>query len=449
MNPYKSETFEDKSYWLGNDPYVENAPLSGETRADVAVLGGGFTGLTTAYFLKKEKPSLDVAVLEGQVVGFGASGRNAGFSMTLFGLTMSVTSALYGRKNAAAAHRYMEQAVELVESLVRENGIACDYERPGFLRVATTPAYERRIREEIELAKSLGLEGVDWLDAAAVRAQVDSPSYRGAWWEPRCGILNPARLVRGMKAVVERMGVRVYERTPATELRRTPEGVEVATPAGRVRAARAALATNAYSHLVPGLRRRQVPAFTHIVLTEPLHPAHFERIGWKGRQGIEDARNLVHYYRLTADNRLLMGGSDVSISFGDGMDHDRNPVTFAQLEADVRDTFPALKEVAFTHRWGGPVSVPVQMIPALGRLGDERVVYALGCMGHGVSLAHLNGRTLADLLLDRKTERTEVFFANRRVFPWPPEPFRLVLSAAIRGYMRMEDRWNERARREG
>ena len=432
-------SFADKSFWLSSAPYTPNPPLAGDLTVDVAVLGGGYTGLATAYFLKKAEPSLRVALLESEVIGFGASGRNGGFSMTLFGLTLSVTASLFGKEKARQAHHYMEQAVELVESLVREHKLECDYERPGFLRVATAPLYVKRIHEEVELAQRLGLEGIEWIDAEATRREVNSPLYLGAWREPRCGLVNPAKLAWELKRLILSMGVQVFEHTPGTAIERRAGGLLIHTPQGKVTAGKLALATNAYSHLIPMLRRKQVPAFTHIVLTEPLRPEHLAEMGWRTRQGIEDARNLVHYYRLTRDNRLLMGGRDVSLTVGGDMDRDDNPDTFAKLEADVRQLFPVVRDIRFTHRWGGPVSVPLQMIPALGFLGDERVAYSLGCMGHGVSLTHLNGWTLADLLLEKKSERTQAFFVNRRVIPWPPEPLRLVASLGILGYMHAED----------
>jgi glycine/D-amino acid oxidase-like deaminating enzyme len=431
-------SFADKSFWLASAPYTPNPPLAGEVKADVAVLGGGYTGLATAYFLKKAEPALRVVLLEAEIIGFGASGRNGGFSMTLFGLTLSVTAALFGKEKARQAHHYMEQAVELVESLVREHKLECEYERPGFLRVATTPLYAKRIHEEVELAQRLGLEGIEWIDGEAARREVNSPLYLGAWREPRCGLVNPAKLAWELKRLIVSMGVQVFEHTPGTSIERRAEGLTIHTPQGRVACSKLALATNAYSHLIPMLRRKQVPAFTHIVLTEPLRPEHFAEIGWGHRQGIEDARNLVHYYRLTRENRLLMGGRDVSLAVGGDMQRDENPITFAKLEDDVRQLFPALRDIRFTHRWGGPVSVPMQMIPALGYLGDPRVAYSPG-HGHGVSLTHLNGWTLADLLLEKKSERTQAFFVNRRVLPWPPEPLRLLASLGILGYMHAED----------
>lgn len=433
------QNYREKSFWLASTEYKENEPLKGSIKADVAIVGGGFTGLTTAYFLKKYEPGMNVVLLESEVIGFGASGRNGGFSMTLFGFTLSITAFRFGKEKALEAHRYMEKAVDLVQNLVREHNIDCDYEHPGFLRVATTPKFEKRIKHEIELAHSLGITGIEWLDKEKTLEQVNSPLYLGAWWEPRCGILNPAKQARGLKKIIEEKGVKIYERSPVVEIKRNGKFL-LKTPDGSVEAGKIVLATNAYSHLIPQLKRKQVPVFTHIVLTEPLKEEHFKEIGWKNRQGIEDARNLVHYYRLTKDNRLLMGGRDVSIAYGSNMDKDLNVKTFKQLEEDIVKTFPPLKGIKITHRWGGPVSVSLDMAPAIGFLGDNRAVYSIGCVGHGVSLTHMNGWTIADLLLEKKTERTDVFFVNRKVIPFPPEPFRLIVSKAIKGYLRLEDR---------
>jgi glycine/D-amino acid oxidase-like deaminating enzyme len=440
-----AEDYTTKSYWLGNSgEYQESPPLAGDLKCDVAVVGGGFAGIATAYFLKKAEPSLRVAVLEGEVVGFGASGRNAGFAMTTFGLMMSLTKAFFGPDKTRQSHQYMERAVDLVGELVAEHHLDCNYERPGFLRVATTPAYIKRIQEEVKLVQSLGLKGVEWIDERAVRERVNSPLYLGAWWEPRCALVNPAKLAREMKRVAVQFGAEVYERTPVTEIKREADAFKLKTANGTVTAGRLVLATNAYSLAIPQLRRKQVPAWTYIVLTEPLTQEQLAPIGWKGREGIEDYRNLVHYYRLTPDNRLLMGGSDVTVSFAGNMDKDLNERTFEQLERDIVAFYPSLKGVKITHRWGGPVSVPLDMTPALGYLGDHRAVYSLGCMGHGVSLTHLNGQVLADLLLERKTQWTECFPVNRSIVPWPPEPLRLVGSHLILGYLHAEDAWCER-----
>jgi len=388
-------------------------------------------------------PGLQVAVLEGEVVGFGASGRNGGFSMTLFGLEPAVTKMLFGHQRTVDAHHYMERAVDYADALIKEHHIQSDYEFPGFLRAATTPGYVKRIQHDLEILTSMGISGIEWIDEKTIRSEVDSPRFLGGWWEPRCGLLDPVKQARELKRVALELGAQVYEETPVSEIRREAE-FHLSTPGGTVHADKIVLATNAYSHLIPQLHFKQVPAFTHMVATQPLSAAQLATIGWRNRQGIEDARNLVHYFRLSADDRLLMGGSDVSLAYGRDMQRDLNEHTFTDLERDVVWLFPGLKGVRFTHRWGGPVSVPLDLAPAIGHLGDQRALYSLGCVGHGVSMTHLNGRTLTDLLLERKTDLTDIWFVNRRLIPWPPEPLRLIASKAIRGYLRLEDAIYER-----
>jgi glycine/D-amino acid oxidase-like deaminating enzyme len=445
--------YSDKSYWLATyGPYTPNPPVQGNLKVDVAIIGGGFTGLSTAYNLRKDNPGMKVAVLEAEVIGFGASGRNGGFSMTLFGLEPAVTKSLFGHQRTVEAHRYMERAVDYVDALIKEHKIQSDYWFPGFLRAATTPGYVKRIQHDLQILTSMGITGIEWIDAGKIRAEVDSPLFLGGWWEPRSGLLNPAKQARELKRIAMETGAEIYEETPVTEIHRDgqftltcacPTGAGKA-PGGTVTADKIVFATNAYSHLIPQLRTKQVPAFTHMVVTEPLTQKQLEAIGWKNRQGIEDARNLVHYFRLTIDNRIAMGGSDVSITYGRDMERDLNPRTFADLERDVVLLFPHLKGITFTHRWGGPVSVPVDMAPAIGHIGNQRAIYSLGCVGHGVSMTHLNGKTISDMILEKKTDLTDVWFVNRKMIPWPPEPLRLVASQAIRGYLRAEDALYER-----
>jgi glycine/D-amino acid oxidase-like deaminating enzyme len=431
--------YSDVSFWLATcPPYQPNAPLQGEVHADVAIIGGGFTGMSTAYYLRKADPSLKVVVLESEVIGFGASGRNGSFAMTVIGLGIDVLAMLKGKQAALEGHRYMERAVDTVGELVEENNLDCDYTRPGFLRMATTPGYVKKIKKQIELCHALGITGIDWLERDAARAEVNSDLYLGAWWEPRMALVNPVKLVREMKRVAQNLGAEIYEHTPVTTIERGAN-FTLQTPGGNVIAQKIVFATNAYSHLFPMIRRKQIPAWTYMVATEPLSDKQFDAIGWQHRQGVEDARNLIHYYRISPDNRLLMGGGPVGLGFGDNMNFDSDANAWRHLEEHIGYVFPALKGIKITHRWGGPFSVTVDLTPALGYVGDKRAVYSLGCIGHGVSMSHLNGQTIRDLILEKQTDLTDVFFVNRRVIPWPPEPLRLGLSLGIRAYLQIED----------
>ncbi|HZC71314.1 MAG TPA: FAD-dependent oxidoreductase [Jatrophihabitans sp.] len=434
-------TFTEKSYWLTTRPYEPGPPLREDVAADVVVIGGGFTGLSSAYFIRQADPSLRVALIEAEVIGYGASGRNGGFSMTKIGMLNSLTARRFGRQRAIEAHHYADRAVTLVHDLVTELELDCDYEHPGLLTVATSPMHARRLERELTLAGKLGLPGIFTIDADELAKRVDSPIYvGGAWWEPNCGILNPAKLAWAWRDVVRAAGVEVYEGTPVSSVTRTPAGTDVTTPFGRVRAGKVVFATNAWSHRFAPLRTKQVPVWTYIVLTEPLPPAQLDAIRWGGREGIEDFRDLVHYYRLTADNRIVFGGRDVGLWDGASMLRDRDETIFGKLREDLRTTFPPLRDVGFTHAWGGPVSVTIDLFPALGYAGGRDWVYSLGCVGHGVSTTHLNGQTIRDLVLERDTELTDTFFVNRRVPMFPPGPLRGPVTRGIAGFMRWEDR---------
>lgn len=432
------------SFWLATSgPYTPSPALCGDVRVDVAIIGGGFTGLSTAYHLCKDAPELRVAVLEAEVVGFGASGRNAGFSRIVFGLEPAVTRARFGQQRTIDAYHYLERAVDSMRDLVRQHDLQSDYEQSGFLRVATTPAFVRRIQHDLEILTSLGVRGVEWVDATAIRSEVDSPHFLGGWWEPRCSLFNPAKHARELKRIAQAQGAQVYEQTTVQEIQ--PGGhFLIRTDGGTIMAEKLVFATNAYSHLFPQLRALQVPIFTHMVVTEPLTPVQLASIGWQNRQGIMDARNFSHYCRLTADNRLAIGGSDISLAYGTDMYRDHNSQTFAALERKLVWLFPALRGIRVTHRWGGPISITVDLAPAIGQIGDRRALYSLGCVGHGVPLAHLNGRTLADLVLERRSDLTDIWFVNRHMLRWPPEPLRMVAGQVIRSALRLQDAFNER-----
>jgi glycine/D-amino acid oxidase-like deaminating enzyme len=428
------------SMWAATGgPYTPGPPLQEDTTVDVAIIGGGYTGLTTAYELRRADPSLTVAVLEAREIGYGSSGRNGSFAMTVVGLGFGATALIKGKDFLTRAHRYMMRAVDTLDELIAREGLDCDRIRPGFLRVATTESYLRKIRKEVDLMNGLGFDDIHCLGRDEVNGRVHSPLHLGAMWEPRLVLVHPLKLVRAERDLAIRYGARVFENTPVLKVGRGNDRFRLQTPAGTVTAGKVVFATNAYSHLFPQLRRKQVPAFTYWLSTEPLSQEQLDPIGWQGREGVEDARNLIHVYRITPDNRIIMGGGPVGFTFANSLHGDDSPAAWRDIESQFRVTFPHLRDVRISHRWGGPFSVTLDLTPAMGFLGDERAVYSLGCVGHGVSMTHLNAQALRDMVLERESELSESPFVGRRVLPWPPEPFRIAMGLALRGYLMTED----------
>ncbi|RJP83718.1 MAG: FAD-dependent oxidoreductase [Desulfobacteraceae bacterium] len=443
MTEHQSTDYQSKSWWLESLPQtiVPNPPLSGKDKADVVVIGGGYTGLSVGYHLKRLKPDIDVRVIESDVCGYGASGRNGGFSMTLFGLTKGITAFRFNDQKARSAHRYMEEAVDYLHQVITENHIDCDYERSGYLLVGTSPGQVKRVEHDFKIIERWGTTGIERWNRARLAEEFKTDFYKLGWFEPRCGIIQPAKLARGMKALTESKGVVIYENSPVTGFSKgKTAGYTVKTAAGELHCEYLVFATNAYSILFPQLQTLQRPVFTHIVMSEPLTDAQMAGIGWQCRAGVEDARDLIHYYRLTKDNRIVMGGGDVSFTYGTNFNKDLNDKIFNHLENHVTEVFPQLKGIRFTHKWGGPVSVTLDMAPVIGYLGnDKKAIFSLGCIGHGVSLTTYNGMTIAEMITGRKTSRTEMFFVGRKTIPWPPEPITYGAANAIRGFMRLED----------
>ncbi len=442
------------SLWLDQyGQYAPEPPVEGQVDTDVAVIGGGLTGLATAIHLKRQDTSLRVVVLEARSIGYGASGRNGSFAMTVMGLGFGVTAMLRGKDFLRRAHSYMERCVDELERFIDEDGLDCSKVRPGFLRVATTPSYVKRLQHQVELMASLGFEGIDWIDGSTTRSMVDSGRYLGAMWERRLLLVDPMRLVREERRRAIELGAQVFEETPVLAIgypgRYEPSahGYRLLTPGGTVSAAKIVFATNAYSHLFAELAGKQAPAFTYMISTEPLSDAQLAPIGWSGGQGIEDARNLIHYYRLTPDRRIVLGGGPVGLSAHNSLHRDSDEKAWRHLEKHLHWLWPQLESVRITHRWGGPFSVTFDLTPALGYVGADRTaVYSLGCIGHGVSMSYLNGKVLAELLLgDADGPAAECPFVNRRVLPWPADPLAGAAKHLIRSYLAAEDAFYEGA----
>ena len=408
---------EPRPFWLdqpGAPP--ARAPLRGEAAADLVVIGGGFTGLWTALLAKESFPERSVVLVEGLRVGWAASGRNGGFC------DASLThGAVNGRARFgdefATLQRLGAENLDAIETAVDQHGIDCDFERTGSIGVATEEYQVDRLRAAADS------DGGTFLDAGSVRAEVNSPTYLGGLWDKQgAAMIQPARLAWGLAAACERLGVRIFERTPATGLASDADGVTVRTADGLVRAGQVALATSAFPALLRRLRPYVVPVYDYVLMTEPLSAAQRAGIGWRNRQGIGDSGNQFHYYRLTADDRILWGGYDAIYHFGHGIRaaYDQRPATFATLAAHFFATFPQLEGIGFSHRWGGVIDTCSRFCAFFGIAYRGRVAYALGYTGLGVGASRFGARVMLDLLSGEPTELTELRWSGASPSPSRP-----------------------------
>jgi glycine/D-amino acid oxidase-like deaminating enzyme len=411
---------EPRPFWLDRpDAPPAREPLRGEVACDLVVVGGGFTGLWTALLAKEANPGRSVVLVEGQRVGWAASGRNGGFCEA--SLTHGADN---GRERFGAEFGTLQRLglenLDAIEAAVGKYGIDCDFERAGSLTVATEDYQVPALRE----AAAAG-DGT-FLDEAAVRAEVNSPTYRAGLLD-RDGSagVHPARLAWGLADACERIGVRIAEGTPATGLASDPDGVTVQTRGGALRARRVALATNAFPALIRRLRPYIVPVYDYVLVTEPLSPAQRDAVGWANRQGVGDASNQFHYYRLTADNRILWGGYDAIYHFGHAVrrSYDQRPATFVKLAEHFFDTFPQLEGIGFSHRWGGAIDTCSRFCAFFGTAHQGRVGYALGYTGLGVGASRFGARVMLDLLAGQPTDLTQLQMVRTKPVPFPPEPF--------------------------
>jgi glycine/D-amino acid oxidase-like deaminating enzyme len=415
-----------ESFWLDSPERPESAaPLVGEHHADLVVVGAGYTGLWTALLAKQADPSRDVVLLEARETGWAASGRNGGFCAA--SLTHGLANGLARFPDELAElERLGAENLDAIEKTVRDDGIDCGFERTGELAVATEPHQVEWIREDVEQARRFGHDAV-FLDRDAARAEVHSPTYlAAAWHRDRVALVDPARLAWGLRAGCERRGVRIAEHTPVTGLARDGAGVRVRTERGTVRAARVALATNAFPGLLRRTRPFVVPVYDYALMTEPLSAAQLDDVGWRNRQGIGDVANQFHYYRLTADNRILWGGYDAIYHWRNGLrdDLDQRPATFEVLADQFVATFPQLRGLRFTHRWGGAIDTSTRFFAFQRTALGGRVAYSLGYTGLGVGASRFGAQVMLDLLDGRDSAALRLRATRSRPRPFPPEPLR-------------------------
>lgn len=441
---------ENKSFWQRNyGAYSPNPPLAESFKADVVIIGAGFTGLNTAWQFKQDNPNARVVVLEAANVGFGASGRNAGFSTKMFGLEPEMVLLRWGRQKMFEAHQYLKKAVAYTRNLIEEHQFQSDYQHNGLVRISYCDKQLNRMKKTYQLFQELGIDDdMTWRDKSQVQQDFHSDQFAGGIYETDTGQLDPCKQVRALKKLAESAGVEIYETTPVTHIERTASVILVKTPGHKIAADKIVVATNAYSRQIPDTRRlqtRQYPLWTYQIVTEPLSEAQWQSIGWKDRQSFGDNRQMLHYFRPTADGRIIMGGGDAIVYRTQAMHEVPAPASWDHCEAHLKWIYPQLRETRIDYRWGGPVSVNVDMVPEISFINDERIIYSGGCFGHGVALTHLNGRTIADLLNGNKTELTDFWIVNRRSISLSSETLTFLGGRIARRALRAWDWWEENA----
>jgi glycine/D-amino acid oxidase-like deaminating enzyme len=426
------------------DDLTPRPSLEGDLDVDVAIVGAGYTGLWTAYHLATADPTMRIAVVEKEIAGFGASGRNGGWVSALFPTSLRRMAAEGGRDAAVRMQHRLHRVVPEIGELAAGEGIDCHFEQGGYLSVARNPAQLERLREEVEdyAAWGFGEEDHRLLSAAEVHELARVAGALGGAWTPHCAVIHPARLARGLARAVERRGVRILERTTALDV----VSGRVVTSYGTIRAEHVVLATEGYTPTLPGRRRAIAPMYSLMTATEPLSAQTWERIGLDTRPTFADNRHLVVYGQRTRDGRLAFGGRGAPYHYGSRISpaYDHDDRVHATLRGILLDLFPALEGAAFTHSWGGNLGVPRDWFPSVRHDRRTGLAFAGGYVGDGVATSALAGRTLAAMIRDDDPEDLAALpWAGRTSRSWEPEPFRWLGVNAVTALMSCAD-WSER-----
>lgn len=425
MNEYSNTSF----WWSSLSDELatsKRSALHGDLNVDVAIIGAGYTGLWTAYYLQKRNPELSIAVLEAEVAGFGASGRNGGWCSAYFPTEIDKLSRMFGPDQARAMQDAMHDTVTEVENVVASEGIDCDWQRGGTLMFARTPLQWQRAQEYIAHWRHWNYDESHYslLSAEETAEHATATNVLGATFTKHCASIHPAKLVRGLANLVESRGATIHEHTRVTQI---APGLAT-TEHGVVRARHIVRATEGYTSQIDGLKREVAPIYSLMIATEPLSEDTWAHIGLAKRETFADYRNLIIYGQRTADNRFAFGGRGAPYHFGSTIkpEYDRYPKVHDSLIDVVTELFPAAKGAAVTHRWGGPLGIARDWMASVGLDKTTGLAWAGGYVGDGVGTTNLAGRTLADLITNTESMETSLPWVNHKSPKWEVEPLRWI-----------------------
>jgi glycine/D-amino acid oxidase-like deaminating enzyme len=431
----------DVSFWYASSGLPSRRPaLDGDRDADVCIVGAGFTGLWTAYYLKQAAPQLEIVLLEREFAGFGASGRNGGWLSDQIALSRPAVTRAHGRDAVLALQRAMGETVDEVIAVAAREGIDADIVKHGLLRIARSPAQAARLRRSIADDRDWGIgpDGLVELDRVALGERVRVADATLGSWDRNAARVQPAKLVQGLARAIEQLGVRIYEDTGVRQI----EPGAARSDRGTVRARHVICCLEGFTAGLQGQHRTWLPLNSAMVVTAPLPDEVWQEIGWEGDELLGDNSHAYVYAQRTADGRIALGGRGVPYRFGSRTDDDGRTQqwTIDQLAATLRSMFPAAANVPIEHAWCGVLGVPRDWSPTVRLDRATGLGIAGGYVGHGVATTNLAGRTLRDLILDEQTELTELPWVGHTARKWEPEPFRWLGARLVYGLYRYADR---------
>ena len=424
---YYLDNFWFKAAKLENETI--NEPLRGSHQADIVIIGGGYTGLSAAYNIHKKFPEKKIMLLEGACCGYGASGRNGGFCIATSMLDESCKDLASRKRNLKVSMQGLDQ----IKEFIREYGLDCDFDESGMLEAAMNEDQAKLMKEQYTLFKDWGLK-VELLYGKDLEKEIKSPRYVAGLKIDHGATLNPAKLARGMKKIVEDLGVEVRERSLVTRV--IPGKVHhVDTEQGDVKAPVIVIATNAYSHKIGFFQNQLFPIYTYVIATEPLSKQQWDTIGWQNRQGIADYRMLFNYMIPSADGRIVIGGSDSIYYDNDAIAPGNNKSISQKIYKDLIETFPSLKGIKMEHAWGGPTAGSRGFSASVGIMGDDHNIYYGVGYDEGVPSAQTGGKMIAELMAGEKNEFTEHVIINRKMHYSGPKLLRSFFGRLKKWYM--------------